>query len=94
MITYDEDVDVVMVAKPIANIKPTVEEWNLTAEASTLLRPAYVATKYLQKLRLTLDQSVTAIHTLYRMRKSAGISVFDIPSSSRVYRGVRDHSKL
>jgi len=36
-LTYNEDGDVVMVVKPVADIKPTAEEWNLAAEASTLL---------------------------------------------------------
>ena len=60
-------------------IRPTDEEWNLAAEASTVLRPAYEATQHLQGLRLTPDQSFIAIHNLYRMCKDAHSKVFKIP---------------
>ena len=79
VMTYDENGDVVMVAKPVTDIRPTDEEWNLAAEASTLLRPAYEATQHLQGLRLTPDQSFIAIHNLYKMCKDAHSKVFEIP---------------
>ena len=79
VMTYNEDGDVVMVVKPVADIKPTAEEWNLAAEASTLLLPAYEVTQHLQGLRLTPDQSFVAIHNLYKKCKDAYSAVHKIP---------------